>query len=800
MIQYDEAHHIFKLDTPNTSYVFGLTDESYPGQIYYGKKIKDTDLGYLLREDERPQPPSILRREKAGYFDFYPMEYPSVGIGDARESCIGIRTMDGQEGLELRYRSHRIYAGKRPLEGLPATWDAASAAHSDASSDDVHTTGQKDKEAVQTAQTASCSCSTLEMTMEDEVTGLQVVLSYTAFEDVDAITRSVRVENGGERSVYLTKVLSACLHVEQENLEVLTLPGSWSRERQIQRQKLGYGSVVTESIRGISSHQDHPFMALVTENCTQTTGDVYAMNFVYSGNFLAKAMRDQFDQTRMVMGIHPDRFCWKLEPGESFQAPEVVLVYSDEGLGKMTRAFHRLYRNHLIRGYWKERRRPVLINNWEATYFDFDTEKLLAIAREAAERGIEMLVVDDGWFGYRSNDDSSLGDWQVNEKKLPGGFAYLAQEVNKLGMKLGIWLEPEMVSEDSNLYRAHPDWALQMNGREPGQARAQYVLDLSRPEVAEYVYGMIRDVLSSANIEYVKWDMNRLLSDVGNLTLPADRQGEIMHRYMLAVYGLQDRLTKDFPQLLLENCCSGGGRFDPGMLYYSPQIWCSDDTDAIERLSIQEGTQLLYPLSCIGAHVSICPNHGTGRVTPFETRGVVALSGTFGYELDITRLPDEEKDQIPGQVAHYKQFSHLIRNGEYYRIASWRENHLYDCFMVVSEDRTEALCTYVQVLSQINYKSRRIRLLGLDPDAYYSVTEVSLAETCAEIQGQTAGNEAAASGGDSTERDSGDIAAADCGNAVAKKCYQGSALMYAGILMPRVMGDFQTRLLHIKKI
>ncbi|MCD7841291.1 MAG: alpha-galactosidase, partial [Lachnospiraceae bacterium] len=318
MIQYDEAHHIFKLDTPNTSYIFGLTDESYPGQIYYGKKIEDTDLGYLLREDERPQPPSVLRREKAGYFDFFPMEYPSVGIGDARESCIGIRTMDGQEGLELRYRSHQIYAGKKPLEGLPATWDTVG------------------------------SCSTLEVTLEDEVTGLWVILSYTAFEDVDAITRSVRVENKGERSIYLTKVLSACLHVEQENLEVLTLPGSWSRERQIQRQKLGHGSVVTESIRGISSHQDHPFMALVTENCTQPTGDVYAMNFVYSGNFIAKAMRDQFDQTRMVMGIHPDRFCWKLGPQESFQAPEVVMVYSDEGLGKMTRAFHSLYRNHLI--------------------------------------------------------------------------------------------------------------------------------------------------------------------------------------------------------------------------------------------------------------------------------------------------------------------------------------------------------------------------------------------------------------------------------------------------------------------
>ncbi|MCD8076228.1 MAG: alpha-galactosidase [Lachnospiraceae bacterium] len=726
MIQYDSQHQVFKLDTPNTSYVFGLTDGSYPGQIYYGKRIGDTDLMYLLRENERPEPPSVLRREKAGYFDFYPMEYPFSGIGDGRESCINIRTMDGQEGLELNYISHQIFEGKRTLEGLPATW-----------------TENAD------------SCSTLEVTLGDAVTGLRVILSYTAFADVDAITRSVRVENGGARSLYLTRVLSACLHVEQENLEVITLPGSWSRERILQRQKLGYGSLVTESIRGISSHQDHPFMALVSENCTQTTGDVYAMNFVYSGNFIAKAMRDQFDQVRMVMGIHPDHFCWKLEPGMEFQAPEVVLVYSDEGLGKMTRSFHALYRKHLIRGYWKDRQRPVLINNWEATYFDFDTEKLLAIAREAAAGGIEMLVVDDGWFGRRSNDDSSLGDWQVNEKKLPGGFAYLAQEVNKLGMKLGIWVEPEMVSEDSELYRAHPDWALQLAGREPGQCRAQYVLDLSRPEIADYVYGMIHAVLSSANIEYVKWDMNRLLADVGNLTLPADRQGEIMHRYMMAVYGLQDRLTKDFPQLLLENCSSGGGRFDPGMLYYSSQIWCSDDTDAIERLAIQEGTQLLYPLSSIGAHVSICPNHGTGRTTPFETRGVVALSGTFGYELDITKLSDEEKKQIPAQVARYKKYSALIREGNYYRIASWRENHRYDCFMVVSEDRSEALLTYVQVLAQTNRKSLRLRLHGLDADAFY------------EIEG---------------------------------KRYQGAVLMYAGLLLPRMNGDFQTCLLHIVKI
>ncbi|MCD7957081.1 MAG: alpha-galactosidase [Lachnospiraceae bacterium] len=727
MIQYDETHQIFKLDTPHTSYIFGLAD-NYPGHIYYGKKLGDTDLAWLLRTEDRPQPPSVLKREKTSFFDFFPMEYPFEGVGDFRECCINIRTEDGQEGLELTYQSHRIFRGKRVLPGLPSTQGEDS--------------------------------STLEVELLDKVTGLTVVLSYTVFDDTDAVAQSVRVRNGGERLLFLTKVLSACLHVEPDmgagqEMEVLTLPGSWARERSMQRQKMGYGTISAESKRGVSSHQSHPFMALVSKNCTQTVGEVYAMNFVYSGNFAARVMKDQFDRIRMVMGIHPERFCWKLAPGEEFQAPEVVLVYSDEGLGKMTRSFHDLYRKHLIRGYWKDRRRPVLINNWEATYFNFNTEKLLEIAREAAKAGIEMLVVDDGWFGHREMDDSSLGDWTVNEEKLPGGFRYLADEVNRLGMKLGIWLEPEMISEDSDLYRAHPDWALQLKGREPGQCRAQYVLDLSRQEVRAYIYDRIKEVLSSANIEYVKWDMNRPLADVGNAVLPPDQQGEISHRYMLAVYEMQERLLKDFPKLLLENCSSGGGRFDPGMLYYSPQIWCSDDTDAVERLAIQEGTQLLYPLSSIGAHVSACPNHQTGRTVPFEMRGIAALSGTFGYELDITRLSEDEKKQILEQTKLCRQYSALIREGDYYRLESWQRSHAFDSYMVVSKDRKEALLTCVQVLSRPNRASRRLRLQGLDPEAFY------------EIEG---------------------------------KSFQGATLMYAGLLIPPAHGDFQARLIPIRQM
>lgn len=722
MIQYDCRHQVFKLDTPATSYVCAIVDGGYLGHVYYGRKLEDTDLSYLLRTEESPLVPSVNPREKVSFLDTFPMEYSFGGTGDFRESCIGVRTESGQGGLELTYTSHKIYQGKVPLEGLPATWGG--------------------------------DCDTLEITLEDQVIGLCVCLSYTVFRKVDAIARNVRILNQGGKALWLTRALSACLDMDQNGYEVLTLHGSWARERHILRRDVGYGSLVTESLRGESGHQDHPFAALLSKGCTQESGEVYAMNLVYSGNFFAKISENQFDQVRMVMGIHPEGFQWKLEPGAGFQTPEVILVYSSEGLGRMTRTFHRLYREHLIRSVWKDRERPVLINNWEATYFNFDTEKLLSIAREAAKSGIEMLVMDDGWFGHRDGDNSSLGDWFVNEEKLPGGLKPLVDQVNQMGLKFGIWFEPEMISKDSQLYKEHPDWAFQTENREPGQCREQLVLDLTRKEVADYVYGRLKEILTSANIEYVKWDMNRPLTDVGNRILPGERQGELSHRYMLAVYEMQEKLIQDFPNLLLENCSGGGGRFDPGMLYYSPQIWCSDDTDAIERLAIQEGTQLLYPLSCIGAHVSDCPNHTTGRITPFETRGIAALFGTFGYELDITRISDDERAQIPEQIAWYKAYHSLIREGEYYRIASYQENHLYDCIEVVSRDGEEALVAYVQVLAQANKKSRVIRLKGLLEDAVY------------EVEG---------------------------------RYYRGSTLMYAGILIKPLRGDYKARLIHIKK-
>lgn len=723
-VQFYREEQLFKLDTKNTTYVMGITDEEkFLGHIYYGAKLKDYHIGYILRTEENPFVPSKNNRDRVAFLDSFPMEYPAHGLGDYRESCISIRTERGNTGLALSYVSHEIIQGKTAPAGLPASFGSGE------------------------------ECSVLEILCRDEVTGLQVILQYGVFEDTDVITRSVKIINQGREAVYLTKVFSACLDMDNQDFEALSLHGSWARERQKQVVPVSHGKYSVESVRGESGHQDHPFMALMTKGASQETGEVYAMHFVYSGNFKVQVQSDQFDQIRMVMGIHPEDFTWKLNAGESFQAPEVVMVYSDKGLGQMTRSLHDFYRKHLIRSPYKDKKRPILINNWEATYFDFNTEKLIAIAKQAAQLGIEMLVMDDGWFGNRFDDNRALGDWQVNEKKLTGGLKHLVEEVNKLGMKFGIWFEPEMISPDSELYRAHPDWAIAIPGREAGLCRNQYVLDLSRKEVRDYAYECVAGILRSANIEYVKWDMNRQLSDMGSAALPADRMGELYHRYVLAVYEMQERLIQEFPYLLLENCSGGGARFDPGMLYYSPQIWCSDDTDAIERLKIQEGTAMLYPLSAMGAHVSDCPNHTVGRVTPFETRGYVALAGTFGYELDVTKIPEEDRQMIPAQTAMYHKYNDLIREGDYYRIASYAENHYFDCYGVVSKDKKEALYTFVQVLNRPNYHSRRICFQGLDSEKRYR------------LEGE-------------------------------EGIYSGELLMKAGMNIQNLWGDFRGRLLH----
>lgn len=689
-IFYNEKDKAFKLRANNTDYMMKVCEEGYLAHVYYGNKVPDEDLTYLLRLDESPFTPATNDRDRASFMDTLPFEYPCFGVGDYRESAFKIMDANGMSTCDLRYVSHKMYEGKPKLEGLPATF-----------------------------ATEESGCSTLEITMYDKYANIEVVLIYTAFDKLDVITRSAVITNKGEKPFKITRALSACVDFDTDKMDMITLNGSWARERAVERCRLHHGKQLVDSCRGESSHQNNPFVALCDNNADEDKGEVFGFNFVYSGNFYAQAEVTQHKKTRFLMGINPLDFEWLLEKGESFTCPEVVMVHSDEGIGKMSRTFHDLYRNNLIRGEYKDKRRPILINNWEATYFNFDTDKLIDIAKEASKLGIEMLVMDDGWFGHRDSDNSSLGDWFVYEKKLKGGLKYLVDEVNKLGMKFGIWFEPEMISPDSELYKAHPDWAIQIKGRPLTLCREQYVLDYSRKEVRDYVYGMMKKILDSANIEYIKWDMNRQLTEVGSATLPAERQRELWHRYVLGVYDIMDRLTTDYPHILLENCSGGGARFDPGMLYYSPQIWCSDDTDATERLKIQHGTSMCYPCSAMGAHVSDCPNHTVGRNTPFKTRGHVAMVGTFGYELDVTRIPQEDRDAIPAQIEEFNKFNKLVRTGDHYRIGNMFEDNTWDAWEFVAKDKSEALFEFVQVLGRPNERSRRIKLKGLEADAYY---------------------------------------------------------------------------------
>ena len=672
----------FQMDTKNSTYLIGVAPDGFLGHMYYGEKLqtgRDFDydgLSWLLGK-------GFAERDKINFEDSFPWEYGMPGYGDFREHCLEIAAEGGKEALEFRYAGYELLPEKPDLQGLPGVFGEDG--------------------------------DTLVIRLREQKLSLVVELVYSVFEKEDAIVKSVRIKNEGASACFLTRVLTSQVELPPGQYDLITLHGSWGREREPYRREIGWDCQSISSIRGVSSHQSNPFMAVVSRNADEETGTVYGMNLVYSGNFLAETQMSQFGTVRGVMGIHPHQFRWKLAAGECFVAPEVVHIFSSEGIGGMSRRFHDLYRGHLIRGPYRDRKRPVLINNWEATYFNFNTEKLWEIAEKAAECGIEMLVMDDGWFGHREDDSTSLGDWETNENKLPGGLKRLVEGVKERGLAFGIWMEPEMVSPDSDLYREHPDWIIGQQGRETSRGRNQYVLDFSRPEVREEIYRRICRVLQSADITYVKWDMNRCLTHVP--------EGEVYHRYVLGVYDLQNRLTTDFPNLLLENCSSGGGRFDAGMLYYSPQIWCSDDTDAIERLRIQRGTAMVYPLSAMGAHVSDCPNHATRRTTPFATRGDVALAGTFGYELDVTAIAEEDRQAIRRQIEVYHQYHELICQGDYYRLPSQAEGRDYDCYMVVSKDKSQALISFVRTNVRLNYPEERIYLRGLSEEKLYRLSD-----------------------------------------------------------------------------
>ncbi len=691
-IYFDEQRKIFKLDTPNSTYAIKIFEGNYLLHIYYGKKLNDTNLDFMIPStidvSYSPRAKSVLSDPDFST-DIKPMEYSVNGTGDYRVSALQIRDAGGNASTDIRYKSHKIYKGKYSLPSLPATY--------------ANTEDEAD---------------TLEIVTEDIHTGAVVTLYYGVFNCCDAITRAVKVENTGKKPFEIERIFSTCVHFNRMDMDMIGFWGSWARERTPARRPLEHGIREVKSKRGSSSHYHNPFVALCDHNATEQLGEAYGFSFVYSGNFSAQCEVDAYCQTRMIMGLEDTDFGWHMECGEVFYAPEVVMAYSDEGLGGMSRVYHKLYRYNLCRGKYKTAKRPLLVNNWEGTYMDFTGDKLVSIARDAADLGIELFVLDDGWFGERNNDKSSLGDWFVNEKKLGRTMGELATEINALGLKFGLWFEPEMISPISKLYEAHPDWCLHVGNRERSEARHQLVLDMSREDVRDYLVDTISKVLDNANIEYIKWDFNRNLTEVGSALLPPERQKELFHRYVLGLYDLNERLLTKYPYLLLEGCSGGGGRFDPGMLYYAPQIWASDDSDAIERIRIQYGTSFVYPASTISAHVSASPNHQTNRATSFETRGNIALAGAFGYELDLNKLTDEERALVREQVANYHKYYDIIQNGDQYRIISPFENDRFAAWEYVSSDKREVLFTFA-VMRGFFPTTVQIKLPGLDPALVY---------------------------------------------------------------------------------
>ncbi len=560
---------------------------------------------------------------------------------------------------------------------------------------------------------------TLTVFLEDEVTHIRLELLYTIFE-TGALARSAKIVNDGEGPVHLLTAMSLCMDLPDSDYEWVQLSGAWARERHVKVRKLEQGIQAVDSMRGHSSHEHNPFIALKRPAADEFQGEAIGFSLVYSGNFLAQAQVDTHDTTRILMGIHPSWFDWKLDAGESFQTPEAVMVYSTEGLNGMSRIFHKLYGKRLARGYWRDRARPVLLNNWEATYFDFTKERLIEIAKKAKECGVELFVLDDGWFGQRSHERAGLGDWVANPERLADGIEGLAEEIEGLGMQFGLWFEPEMVNKDSDLYREHPDWIIETPERHSSHGRFQYVLDFSRKEVVDKIYEMMEKILGGAKVSYVKWDMNRSITECYSSALPADRQGEVFHRYILGVYDLYDRLTSRFPKVLFESCASGGGRFDPGILYYAPQGWASDDSDAVERLKIQYGTSFCYPVSSIGSHVSMAPNHQVYRNTPLHTRANVAYFGTFGYELDLNKLSDREQEQVKEQIRFMKKYREVLQFGDFYRLKSPFDGNV-TAWMVVNEKRTLALVGWYRVLCGVNMPFTRIKLQGLKDEYRYEI-------------------------------------------------------------------------------
>lgn len=694
-IIFHEGSRQFHLFNREVSYIIRVMENGQLENLYYGKAIRDReDFGHFHEETMRSQMSVCVPEPGILSMHYTRQEYPVYGTGDYRSPALCIRQENGSKIVNFVYAGYKISSGKPSLATLPAVYT------------------EDDAEA-----------QTLEITLHDEVMDTDLVLSYTIYEAYPVIARNARFEHKGEETIVLERAMSASVEFSDMEFEMVHLAGGWARERYVKNRKLEMGIQAIQSLNGTCSGAEHnPFLALKRPDATESTGEVYGFSFVYSGNFLMQTEVSTFDMTRVMAGINPEDFGWELKKGETFQTPETILVYSDQGLNKMSQVYHRLYRNRLMRGKWRDQARPILLNNWEATYFDFNEEKILNIVKKAKEAGVELFVLDDGWFGARNDDYRGLGDWYVNLEKLPGGISGLSRKVEEMGLKFGLWVELEMVNKDSDLYRAHPDWVIGVPERFESHARHQHVLDFSRKEVVDYIYEMISKVIRESSISYIKWDMNRYMTEPYSRNTEASQQGKVMHKYILGVYDLYTRLTTEFPEILFESCASGGARFDPGMMYFAPQTWTSDDTDANERTKIQYGTSYVYPVVSMGSHVSAVPNHQLFRTTPIETRAAVAYFGTFGYELDLNLLSEEEMEEVKRQIAFMKQYRQLIQvDGDFYRLLSPFEGN-ETAWQVVSQDKKESIAAFYQRLNKVNASWLRFRLQGLDSEKLYEVS------------------------------------------------------------------------------
>lgn len=718
-ITFNETTRIFTLTTAHTTYQMQADAQGYLLHLYYGARTAG-EMDYLLNYGDRgfSGNPNSAGNDRTYSLDALPQEYPSLGTGDFRNYALNIENADGSQCCNPVYITHEIAAGKYTLKGLPFVRAEENEAE------------------------------TLKIILEDPVTKVELHLLYGVLEKEDIITRSVIIKNAGKAPVTVKKAQSACLDFLHGDYDLIKFYGRHAMERNMERMPVSHESTRIGSRRGTSSHQYNPGVILAGKNTNEDSGSCCGMLFVYSGNFLVEAEKDQYDQTRIQMGLTDELFAYPLEAGAEFTAPEVILSYTNKGLSRLSQQYHHCIMNHICQGKYVHANRPVLINSWEAAYFDFTGDTIVELAKEAKALGIDMVVMDDGWFGKRNDDNSSLGDWYVNEEKLGGTLTKLIERVNAEGVKFGIWIEPEMVSEDSDLYREHPDWAITIPGRKPVRSRNQLVLDFSRKEVRDEIFKRICAVLDQGNVEYIKWDMNRSLADI--------YAPNVTYDYVLGVYNFLEKLTNRYPDILIEGCSGGGGRFDAGMLYYTPQIWCSDNTDAINRTRIQYGTSFFYPVAAMGSHVSAVPNHQTGRVTSMHTRGVAAMSGTFGYELNPALLNAKEKAEIRAQLAQYREYQELIREGDYYRLSNPFQDN-FAAWMVVSDDRSKALVSVIRLTAEANLPAAYVTLKGMEEDAFYR------------------------------EKTTG-------------KVYPGAALMEAGILLPAAVSEYEACQIELERV